>query len=288
MHPYFDVGICPGHEQRILQFIYFEKGANLSIMKTLILAGGFGTRLSEVTDIKPKPMVEIGGQPILYHIMKIYAHHGYNEFVILLGYKGHLIKEYFSNFFLHNSDVTIDLKNNQMELHSSTSENWKVTLINTGYDTMTGGRIKRARAVIGDEPFLCTYGDGLGNINVKELVDFHRSSDHLMTVSVIQPLGRYGVVDIMDNQVIRGFNEKPKNDNHWVNAGFMVCEPEVLEYIEGDHQMLEREPMEQLANEGKMKAYRHHGFWHAMDTLRDNQKLNELWDAGDAPWKIWE
>ena len=256
-------------------------------MKVLILAGGFGTRLSEETRQKPKPMVEIGGQPILYHIMKIYAQYGFNEFVILLGYKGHIIKEYFSNFFLHSSNVTIDLENNDMKFHKSTSEDWKVTLLDTGHETMTGGRIKRAKKIIGSEPFLCTYGDGVANINITELVNFHKSADNLMTISVIQPTGRYGVVNIVDNEVVKGFNEKPKNDNHWVNAGFMVCEPEVLDYIQGDHQMLEREPMEKLASEGKMRAYRHHGFWHAMDTLRDNQILNELWSIDKAPWKTW-
>lgn len=256
-------------------------------MKVLILAGGFGTRLSEETQIKPKPMVEIGGQPILHHIMKIYSEHGFNEFVILLGYKGHIIKEYFSNFFLHNSDITIDLQNNNVQLHHSTSEPWKVTLIDTGHGTMTGGRIKRAKEFIGNETFLCTYGDGVGDINITELVKFHKEGNSLMTMSVIQPLGRYGVVDIEEGEMIKGFNEKPKDDNHWVNAGFLVCEPEVLDYIEGDHQMLEREPMEKLASEGQMRAFRHHGFWHAMDTLRDKQKLEELWESGNAPWKIW-
>jgi len=215
-------------------------------MKVLILAGGLGTRLNEETRIKPKPMVEIGGMPILQHIMKIYSHHGFNEFVVLLVYKGHIIKEHFSNFYLQHSDVTIDLKSNEFTTHNSKSENWKVTLLDTGYNTMTGGRIKRAKGFIGDEPFLCTYGDGVGDIDINKLVEFHKSSDKLMTVTAIQPVERYGVVNIDDDNTIAGFNEKPKDDNHWVNGGFFVCEPEILDYIDGDHQMLEREPLKKI------------------------------------------
>jgi glucose-1-phosphate cytidylyltransferase len=257
-------------------------------MKVLILAGGFGTRLSEETGIKPKPMVEIGGKPILYHIMKSYSEHGFNEFVILLGYKGHIIKEYFTNFFLHQSSLTVDLKTNEVTVHNSQSEDWKVTLLDTGYDTMTGGRIKRAKEYIGNDPFMCTYGDGVGDIDLKALVEAHKSGGKLLTITTVQPVGRYGMVNIEDNNDITGFVEKPVDEKVWVNAGFFVCQPEVMDYIEGDWQMFEQEPMERLAAEGQMKAYKHRGFWHAMDTLRDNKKLNELWDAGNAPWKIWK
>lgn len=256
-------------------------------MKVVILAGGFGTRLSEATEIKPKPMVEIGGLPILYHIMKIYSHHGFNEFIVLLGYKGYVIKEYFANYFLHQSNVTIDLKTNNLQVHNNTSEDWKVTLLETGLNTMTGGRIKRAKDYIGNEPFLCTYGDGVGNINIKELVEFHKTQNKLMTLTAIQPEGRYGAVKLAGDDV-EAFNEKPKSDDIWVNGGFFVCQPEVLDYIDGDHQMFEREPMEKIAQSNQMSAYRHSGFWHAMDTLRDNKKLNDIWNEGNAPWKIWE
>ncbi|KJD34920.1 glucose-1-phosphate cytidylyltransferase [Tamlana sedimentorum] len=256
-------------------------------MKVLILAGGFGTRLNEETRLKPKPMVEIGGIPVLEHIMNIYSANGFNEFVILLGYKGHIIKEHFANYYLRHSSVTIDLKSNKVETHNNLSENWKVTLLDTGLHTMTGGRIKRAKEFIGNEPFLCTYGDGVGDINIKEVVEFHKSNNKLMTLTAIQPLGRYGILNIQDDLSVAGFNEKPKDDNRWVNGGFFVCEPEVLDYIDGDHQMLEREPMEKIAKDNQMQAFKHTGFWHAMDTLRDNQDLNKLWDSGNAPWKIW-
>lgn len=257
-------------------------------MKVLILAGGFGTRLSEVTEVKPKPMVEIGGLPILHHIMKIYSRYGFNDFVILLGYKGYVIKEYFANFFLHQSNVTIDLKSNEIEVHDSKSEDWKVTLLDTGLETMTGGRIKRAKKFIGDEPFLCTYGDGVADIDIKELLDFHKANKKLMTITAIQPEGKYGALNIQDNNSVAGFNEKPKGDNLWVNGGFFVCEPGLLDYIDGDHQMLEREPMEKLARDKQMVAYKHSGFWHCMDTLRDNQRLNQMWNEGNAPWKTWK
>jgi glucose-1-phosphate cytidylyltransferase len=256
-------------------------------MKVLILAGGFGTRLSEETEVKPKPMVEIGGMPILYHIMKIYAQHGHKEFVILLGYKGHIIKEYFTNFFMHQSSLTIDLKTNETTVHNSQSEDWKVTLLDTGKDTMTGGRIKRAKEFIGNEQFLCTYGDGVGNIDINKVIEAHNAGNKLLTITTVQPMGRYGIVNIDENNDILGFIEKPKDDKVWVNAGFFVCQPEVLDYIESDSQMFEAEPMERLAKDGQMKAYKHKGFWHAMDTLRDNKKLNELWQEGEAPWKTW-
>jgi glucose-1-phosphate cytidylyltransferase len=257
-------------------------------MKVLILAGGFGTRLNEETRVKPKPMVEIGGIPIIEHIMRIYSHHGFNEFVVLLGYKGDVIKEHFSNFYLRHSNLTIDLKSNSIETHNDMSKNWKVTLLETGINTMTGGRMKRAKEYIGNEPFMCTYGDGVANVDIKKLLELHNSSNKLMTATAIQPEGRYGILNIKDDMTITGFNEKPVDDNRWVNGGFFVCEPEVLEYIEGDHQMFEREPMEKIAKEGKMQAYKHKGFWHAMDTLRDNISLNEMWNSGEAPWKIWD
>ena len=256
-------------------------------MKVLILAGGYGTRLSEETHLIPKPMVEVGGKPILWHIMKIYAEHGFKDFVILLGYKGYVIKEYFANYFLHQSDVTIDLKSNKMEIHNNKSEDWKVTLLETGLDTMTGGRIKRAKEHIGNEPFMFTYGDGVANIDIKALVDFHKKSGKSITMTSVLPEGRYGAMSTESDGTVTSFKEKPKGDNTYINGGFFVCEPEVLDYIEGDHEMFEREPMERLVNDRKMVTYRHDGFWHAMDTLRDNKKLNELCKSGTPPWKTW-
>jgi glucose-1-phosphate cytidylyltransferase len=256
-------------------------------VKVLLLAGGFGTRLSEETDIRPKPMVEIGGKPILWHIMKLYSHYGFNEFVILLGYKGYYIKEYFSNYFLHQSDVTFDFKNNSTEIHNTTSEPWKVTLVDTGKDSMTGGRVKRAKEYIGDEPFLLTYGDGVSNVNIVELVEFHKSHGKLLTMTTVQPDGRFGAVEMEENGKVNSFLEKPKGDGGWINGGFFVCEPEVLDYIEDDKTVLEKEPLENLAKEGKIYTYRHSGFWKPMDTLRDKNELNRLWDSGLAKWKVW-
>ncbi len=257
-------------------------------MKVLILAGGFGTRISEATDSKPKPMIEIGGKPILWHIMKSYSEHGFNEFVILLGYKSYVIKEFFANYFLHQSDVTFDLKNNSMEVHDNFSENWKVTLIDTGLNTFTGGRIKRAAKFIGNEPFLLTYGDGVADVNIKETVDFHKEHGKKITMTAIQPEGRFGALGIDNDQTIHSFLEKPKGDGAWINGGYFVCEPSVIEYIAGDETIFEREPLENLAKEGELKAYKHYGFWQCMDTLRDKNKLEELWQSGTPPWKNWE
>ena len=256
-------------------------------MKALILAGGFGTRISEETDIKPKPMVEIGGKPIIWHIMKIYSHYGINEFVILLGYKGYFIKEYFSNYFLHQSDVTIDLELNSMEIHENKSEPWKVSLLDTGLNTKTGGRIKKAKEHINNETFLLTYGDGLSDINISNLINFHNSNKKIVTLSAVQPEGRYGSLKIDDNHDVLDFLEKPKEGGSWINGGFFVCEPEVLNYIKDDETIFEEEPLVNLAKEGKLIAKKHDGFWGCMDSLRDKTFLNELWNKNEAPWRIW-
>jgi glucose-1-phosphate cytidylyltransferase len=256
-------------------------------MKVVLLAGGLGTRLSEETISRPKPMVEIGGSPILWHIMKIYASHGFNEFVICLGYKGYVIKEYFANYFLHQSDVTFDMKENKMEIHNSQAEPWKVTLVDTGFDTMTGGRVKRVQKYLNNEPFLLTYGDGVGSINIREVVDFHRQSNKFLTVTAVQPSGRFGALDITDNHTVSSFMEKPKGDGAWINGGFFVCQPEVLDYISGDSTIFEKEPLENIASNGQMTAFKHSGFWKPMDTLRDKQELENLWASGEAPWKNW-
>jgi glucose-1-phosphate cytidylyltransferase len=255
-------------------------------MKVLILAGGFGTRLSEETDIRPKPMAEIGGKPILWHIMKSYSHYGYNEFVILLGYKGYYIKEYFANYFLHQSDVTIDLTTNNIEVHNNSSEPWKVTLLETGQDTMTGGRIKKAKEFIGNEPFLLTYGDGVSDVDLSELVGFHKKHGKLVTMTAVQPEGRFGALET-DGDQVESFLEKPKGDGSWINGGFFVCQPDTLNYIKDDMTVFEQEPLQQLAREGQLYNYRHDGFWKCMDTLRDKKVLNELWDNGHAKWKTW-
>jgi glucose-1-phosphate cytidylyltransferase len=256
-------------------------------MKVLILAGGFGTRLSEETEIRPKPMVEIGGKPILWHIMKIYSHYGFNDFVILLGYKGYYIKEYFANYYLHQSDVTIDLATGRIEVLNSSSEPWKVTLLDTGLNTMTGGRIKRAKTIVENETFMLTYGDGVGDVNILELLKFHKSHGKAITVTAAQPEGRFGALDIGENSIVKAFQEKPKGDGAWVNAGFFVCEPKVFDYIEGDSTVFEKEPLQKLAEDGELYAFKHKGFWKPMDTLRDKLELQKLWDSGKAPWKIW-
>lgn len=255
-------------------------------MKVLLLAGGYGTRLSEETDIKPKPMIEIGGKPILWHIMKMYSHYGYNEFVILLGYKGYYIKEYFSNYYLHLSDVTFDMSDGKIEVHNNSSEPWQVTLLDTGLNTMTGGRVKRAKEYIKNEPFMLTYGDGVCDVNIKELVEFHKKNKTKATMTAIQPAGRFGALDINSNKVI-DFVEKPAGDGNWINAGFMICEPEVLDLIESDDSIFEQYPLQTLAQDGQLSAFKHSGFWQCMDTLRDKTGLNKLWDENQAPWKIW-
>ena len=255
-------------------------------MKVLLLAGGFGTRLSEETDIRPKPMAEIGGKPIIWHIMKGYSHFGFNEFVILLGYKGYYIKEYFANYFLHQSDVTIDLSNNDIQVHNNTSEPWKVTLLETGLDTMTGGRIKRAKKFIGDEPFLLTYGDGVADINLDNLIKFHKSHGKLITMTAVQPEGRFGALETEGDKVV-SFLEKPKGDGSWINGGFFVCEPKVLDFIAGDQTVFEQEPLQDLSSKGQLYKYQHNGFWKCMDTLRDKKTLNEMWEKGKAQWKTW-
>jgi glucose-1-phosphate cytidylyltransferase len=254
-------------------------------MKAVILAGGLGTRISEESHLKPKPMIEIGGKPILWHIMKIYSHYGINDFVICCGYKGYLIKEYFANYFLHMSDVTFDMKHNRMEVHEKHAEPWRVTLVDTGQDTLTGGRLRRVRDFIGDETFCFTYGDGVANIDISGLVVFHRNHGKLATVTAIQPPGRYGALNINGDQV-SSFQEKPAGDGAWINGGFFVLEPRVIDFIEGDQTSWESGPIVKLAQESQLMAYQHNGFWQAMDTLRDKNHLDELWRSS-PPWKVW-
>lgn len=256
-------------------------------MKVLILAGGFGTRLSEETDIKPKPLVEIGGKPILWHIMKLYSAQGYNEFVILLGYKGYLIKEFFANYYLHQSDLTIDLATNDRTYHMNQAEPWKVTLLDTGTNSMTGGRIKRAKEFIGNEPFMLTYGDGVSNVDFKALINFHKIHGKKITMTSIQPEGRFGIIETNEHDRVNQFKEKPQEAEGWINGGFFVCEPQVLDYIQGDQTIFERAPLENLAKEGELYTYRHHGFWKCMDTLRDKIQLEEMWASDKAVWKLW-
>lgn len=256
-------------------------------MKVVLLAGGLGTRLSEETILKPKPMIDIGDKPILWHIMKTYSAYGYNEFIICLGYRGYYIKEYFANYFLHQSDVTIDLKDNSIITHHSKAEHWKITLVDTGKDTMTGGRIKRIQSHIGNEPFLLTYGDGVGNVDINKLVAFHQQKKKMLTVTAVQPTGRFGALNINAIEEVTSFLEKPKGDGAWINGGFFVCQPEIFEFIDGDTTLWEREPMERIAKEDQMVAYKHTGFWKPMDTLRDKVELDMEWNSGNAPWKIW-
>ncbi len=258
-------------------------------MKVVILAGGRGTRLSEETYLKPKPMAEIGERPLLWHIMKGYSHYGFKDFVICLGYKGYLIKEYFFNYFLHQADVTIDMKNNKMEVHHKKAEPWKVTLVDTGLNTMTGGRIKRVQEYIGKNPFMLTYGDGVADVDIKKLAAFHRKSGGLATMTAVQNLGRFGAIEMKASGAIRSFKEKPRGDGAWINGGFFVLQPGIFNYIkDGDSTIWERGPLEALAARDKLAAYKHTGFWKCMDTLRDKTELENLWQTGKAPWKIWE
>ena len=256
-------------------------------MKVVILAGGLGTRIAEETAVRPKPMVEIGGKPILWHIMKSYAAHGFNDFIVCLGYKGHVIKEYFANYFLHTSDVTIDLARNSIDVHATNSESWRVTLVDTGESTMTGGRLKRiARHLEPNEPFCMTYGDGVGSIDIGALVAFAREQSTLATVTATRPAGRFGALEL-DGSRVTAFAEKPLGDGGWINGGFFVLHPKVLDYVDGDRTIWEREPLEKLAHEGQLSAYFHPGFWHPVDTLRDKRELEDLWASGTAPWKVW-
>jgi len=256
-------------------------------MKAVLLAGGLGTRISEETSVKPKPMIEIGGKPILWHIMKIYAAHGVNDFVVCLGYKGYVIKEYFANYFLHMSDVTFDMRNNSTTIHNNTAEPWTVTLVETGEETMIGGRIKRILPFVeGDDAFCLTYGDGVGDVDIRAVIDLHRRSGRLATVTATQPPGRFGAIEF-DGDTVLGFKEKPQGDGGWINGGFFVLSPKVGSYIEGDTSVWEREPMEQLAAERQLGVHFHDGFWQPMDTLRDKIYLEGLWSSGNAPWKIW-
>jgi glucose-1-phosphate cytidylyltransferase len=258
-------------------------------MKVIILAGGMGTRLSEETALVPKPMVEIGGRPILWHIMKIYSHYGFNDFVILTGYKSHVIKDYFINYYNRYSDITVDMSNNSVEIHKTRHEPWKVTILYTGQDTMTGGRIKKAKDYIGKEQFLLTYGDGVADINIKELIQHHNKSKKIITMTAVQPSGRFGALVIKDDNLITSFMEKPKGDESWVNGGFFVCEPSVFDYIKGgDENIFERQPLEDIAKEKQLNAFKHRGFWKPMDTLREKNELTELWLSCNAPWKVWD
>ena len=255
-------------------------------MKAVILAGGLGTRISEETNIKPKPLIEIGGMPLLWHIMKIYSAHGINEFVICCGYKGYMIKEYFANYSLHMSDVTFDMQNNSIEVHQKFVEPWKITLVDTGVDTMTGGRLGRVKKFVGNDTFCFTYGDGLGNINIRELIDFHKLQGKKATVTAVKPAGRFGALEIKKNNVLN-FKEKPLGDGNWINGGFFILEPKVLELIQNDKTIWEKEPIEKLVEQGELAAYRHTKFWHPLDTLRDKNYLEELWTSGNADWKVW-
>lgn len=258
-------------------------------MKVVILAGGMGTRISEESHLKPKPMIEIGDAPILWHIMKYYSSYGFHDFIICCGYKGYAIKEYFADYYLHRSDITFDFSdNNKMFIHNNVAEPWKVTLVDTGLHTMTGGRLKRVREYLGDETFMMTYGDGLSDVDLSHLLRFHREHGKTATLTAIQPGGRYGVLDIDGEQTVRRFAEKAREDGGWINGGFMVLEPKIFSYIEGDKTFLEKEPLEKLAHDGELAAYRHEGFWKCMDTMRDKGMLEQLWETGQAPWKRWE
>ncbi len=257
-------------------------------MKVLILAGGFGTRLSEETALKPKPMVEIGGKPILWHIMKIYSYFGYNDFIILTGYKSHIIKDYFVHYYQQYSDITVDMATNSVEIHRMQTEPWKVTMLYTGLETMTGSRIKKAKEYVGDEPFLLTYGDGVADVDISKVIESHKNSGKIVTMTAVQLAGRFGSLVIKDDNIITSFKEKPKGDESWINGGFFVCEPEVFNYIgDGDNVVFEKEPLETIAQEQKLNAYKHYGFWMPMDTLREKRELTDLWMKDKAPWAMW-
>mgnify|MGYP000218041553 CR=1 FL=1 len=256
------------------------------INRVVILAGGYGTRISEESHLKPKPMIEIGGKPILWHIMKIYSAHGINDFVICCGFKGYVIKEYFSNYFLHMTDVTFDMAHNRMVIHKGFAEPWKVTLVDTGLNTMTGGRLKRIQEYVGDQTFCMTYGDGLSNVDLGSLIDFHKRQNTIATVTAVQPTARFGSLEISDG-LVRNFTEKPTGDGLWINGGFFVLEPAIFSYIEGDTTVWEKEPLERLAQEQQLSVYKHEGFWSSMDTLRDKINLEEIWESGAPPWKVW-
>ena len=258
-------------------------------MKVLILAGGLGTRLSEETRLMPKPMVEIGGKPILWHIMKIYSYYGYNDFIILTGYKSHVIKDYFINYYNRYSDITVDMSNNSVEVHRMQTEPWKVTMLYTGQDTMTGSRIKKAQEYVGNEPFLLTYGDGVSDLDINKLIDCHKACGKYLTLTAVKPSGKFGALDIDDDGTINSFREKSKNDGNWINGGFMVCEPEVFDYIDegSDDIVFEKDPLECLANSGQLNSYKHDGFWYPMDTLKGKNELTEMWMTGKAPWAKW-
>lgn len=258
-------------------------------MKVLILTGGLGTRLAEETSLKPKPMVEIGGKPILWHIMKTYSHYGFNDFVILLGYKGYIIKEYFANYFLHQSDISVDIKTGKIEILNTSSESWKITLVDTGLDSMTGGRIKRVENLIGDNSFMLTYGDGVANVDINKLVNSHKSHGKALTITSAKPEGRFGALKINDENQVIEFKEKPEGDGSWINAGYFVCEPQIFNYIKnGDMTIFEKEPLQELAKNGEIFTYKHDNFWKPMDTLNDKNMLNRLWDENKAPWRVWE
>ena len=256
-------------------------------MKAVILAGGLGARISEETQLKPKPMVEIGGKPILWHVMKIYSAHGINDFIICCGYKGYVIKEYFANYFLHVSDITFDMQKNKMEVHVNGTEPWRVTLVDTGEKSGTGGRLKRVQPYLGDEDFCFTYGDGLSNVNIGEVIAFHKKQKVLATLTAVQMPGRYGALNLDKNDKVITFQEKPRGDTGWINGGFFVLSSKATDYIDDDLTFWEREPMERLASEGQLAAYLHHGFWHPMDTLKDRMDLEAMWSSGDVPWKVW-
>lgn len=258
-------------------------------MKVLILAGGYGIRISEESKFKPKPMVELGGMPILWHIMKLYSYHSFNEFIICAGYKQHIIKKYFADYFLHTSDITYDFTNgkNEMTIHRNISEPWKITVLDTGLNTMTGGRVRRVKDYIGNEPFMLTYGDGVSDLNITKLLEFHCSHGKTVTISAYNAGQRFGVLDIAEDGTIRDFREKTQGDGNLVNIGFMVCQPEFINYIEGDNTVLEKTPLETMAKMGQLMAYKHNGFWQCMDTVREKETLEKLWAAGQAPWKVW-